>query len=120
MSVQKPAGYEDVLGDYGVVWSDSNCGEPIAWGWPIVATMDTARFEALKKTPGLELWCVKKGSWVCVRARLSAADARAKYGARVSVATGPRGGFESVSFIDDATGRVTKFTSRYMDPRRPA
>lgn len=94
---EKPAGYEDVLSDYGPVLHDGCCGEPIAWGFNIRQHLGD-RFGALGKYGTLE--CVKRfpSQWALVVHTLTREEAIAKYGPITDEEFGPRGGFQSVTF----------------------
>lgn len=97
MSVpKKPPGFEHDLGDYGPQFYDSNCGEPIAWGFKIVRFLDDQRFKDLGNYGFVE--CGAPGSWFLITEKLTRADAIKKYGKVTAEEFGPRGGFRSVTF----------------------
>jgi hypothetical protein len=80
----------------GEILYDGWCGEPIAWarlGDPVIG----------------QEW-TEHGS-VAVTSRLSPAEAFRKYGPITELVVGRNGGFESVTY------GVTKFVSRFVDPR---
>lgn len=80
----------------GEILYDSWCGEPIAWarpGDPVIG----------------QEWT--KHGWLAVTNRLSPAEAFRKYGPITELVVGRNGGFESVTY------GVTKFVSRFVDPR---
>jgi hypothetical protein len=54
----KPAGFEDVLGDFGPQLYDQGCDEPVAWGFEITSYLGRERWEELKK-----LGPVEYGGW---------------------------------------------------------
>jgi len=86
-----PAGFEDALSSYDVVFHDSWCGEPLAWGFKILGRLGTNRFDSLRRFGELER--VEMGRWVLVTKRLTPDDARAKYGEVTKLELGPQGGF---------------------------
>lgn len=80
----------------GDVLRDGWCGEPIAW--------------ARVGNPVIQREWTEHG-WVAVTDRLSPDEAVRKYGPITELVVGRNGGFESVTY------GVTKFVSRFVDPR---
>lgn len=80
----------------GEVLYDGWCGEPIAWA------------RVGDSVIGRE-WT--QHGWAGVTERLAPAEAVRKYGAITDLVVGRNGGFESVTY------GVTKFVSRFVDPR---
>jgi hypothetical protein len=91
-----PEGYEKDLGEYGVMFCDASCGEPIAWGFVIRCQLGEERFNALGKYGSLE--CIEMGRWCLVVKWLSPEEATKKYGKVTNVERGPRGGFRSITY----------------------
>ncbi len=100
------------LGDYGVCFVDSTCGEPLAWGYPIEGRLGQKLWGFIDLFGEAE--CVNGGytsQWFLVRDKLTVNEAKKKYGKITNTELGPRGGYRSVTFGDK------KFTSRQLDPR---
>lgn len=110
MTPQKPKGYESMLSDYQVVAVDAFCGEPVAWGFKIIAHLGEELFENLRQYGSLK--CIDMGKWVLVVKSLTRAEAEEKYGPVTEEIFGPRGGWKSVTFGEK------KFSSEYLRPER--
>lgn len=96
----KPEGFEPYLGAFGVVLTDANHGEPIAWGWPVTKRMGVERFLALRKK--LPVVCSSAGQllseWVVIAKALSHDDAVAAHGPVTRIEVGPKGGWRATTY----------------------
>ena len=95
MIPNKPKGYENDLGDYGPQLYDSDCGEPISWGFKILHHLGEERFRALYKFGLLEC---SYPTWFLIVKKLTREEAIKKYGEITNEEFGPRGGWKSVIF----------------------
>lgn len=96
--------FRSALGEYDVIEWDLECGEPLAWGWPIIARLSEDQFNELHTMA--PLICITFRQWAVVDSTLTIEMAVEKYGPIVERERGPRGGFISVTFGEK------KFVSR--------
>ena len=105
-----PEKFKSYLGEFGPQLFDSGCGEPVAWGYPIIKHLGEPLWAELGQHGRLEYGSPGKlnGTWVLVTKTLTREEAISKYGPVTNEERGPRGGFRSVTF-------GTKiFFSRYL------
>ncbi len=110
---QQPSGFEQYLSKFGPVLYDGYCGEPVAWGFKIVARMDEILFRELGKYGQLE--CIEYGfdtKWALITKTLSREEAIEKYGPITNEVFGPRGGWKSTDFGSK------QFISKYLKPEK--
>jgi len=67
--------WQPYIGPYQVVSSDANCGEPLAWGFPIIRQVG----EKFHEMPGRTV-CGSMGDWALVTKRLTPKEAKKMYG----------------------------------------
>lgn len=109
--MNKPVGFEEVLGGYGAQLFDSWSGEPVSWGFKITKRIDDdAKWNELKKHGKLECNHGYPSSWFLIVKELTVDEAVAKYGEITSMVVGPRGGFRTVTYGDKT------FCSRTVEP----
>lgn len=108
MQFEKPSGYEDALGNYQVILVDMICGEPVAWGFPIVRHLGDEKFNKLRNFGILQYYDLDK--WALVVKTLSREEAEKIYGPINGEIFGPRGGWRSTTF------GTTKFISKFLKP----
>ncbi len=111
-NVEKPKGFENDLGSYGVCFYDSHCGEPVSWGFKIVNHLGEQRWAELGHFGDMQ--CTHGSynvNWYLIVKELTKEEALEKYGPVTNLEVGPRGGFRSVTYGDK------KFLSRKLDPR---
>ena len=95
MNPSKPEGYEADLGEYGTQLYDSDCGEPVGWGFKILHYLGDERFNMLHKFGNLEC---SYPSWFLITKKLTREEAIKKYGKITNEEFGSRGGWKSVTF----------------------
>lgn len=116
---ERPPGYtSEELGDYEACFSDSSCGETVAWGFPILKHLGEEKFEALKKFGTLECRYGGPGGgkWFLIVKRFTHEQAIEKFGEVTGEERGPRGGFRSRTY------GTTKFLSdltKYSQGEKP-
>lgn len=91
---QIPQEIAQFLGQHGSL-NDSLSGEPVAWGWPVVAHMGEVLFEEAKAYGQMVF---DHGGWFLIYRFLTRQEAIQKYGAVTAEEHGPRGGWKSVTF----------------------
>ena len=84
----------DISG-YGPQLYDSNCGEPIAWGYKILRHLGEDKWQKIGEYGRLEC---NYPSWFVITKFLTREEAIEKYGEVTSEERGPRGGFRSITF----------------------
>lgn len=103
-----PPHIRDYLGNYTEI-EDSASGEPIAWGYPVIAKM------------GEQLWAETKqfgemvfdhGQWYLITKVLTREEAVDKYGGIIHEEFGPKGGWKYVQFGQ------TLFKNKLMAPKK--
>ena len=77
---------------------DSDCGEPIKWGYKIINRMPEDLFNSLYNIKWGKLECIEWGHWAIVTKNLEYEEAVEKYGKVTNEEFGPRGGFRSITF----------------------
>lgn len=102
MKEQKiPKKFLPYLGTYGVMFHDSSCGEPIAWGYPVVAHLGNELWAEISKYGSLECnHSFPSSQWYLITKTLTPEEAVEKYGQITDLELGPRGGFRSVTYGD--------------------
>jgi hypothetical protein len=108
---EMPADLRRFFGGYGPQFHDGYCGEPIAWGYKVIARMDEERWSKGSEYGRLECGH-ETGDWFLITKVLTPDEARAQYGEVTNLELGPRGGFRSVTYGSK------KFGSKRLDPRR--
>jgi hypothetical protein len=108
---EMPADLRIFFGGYGPQFHDGYYGEPIAWGYEVLARMSEDRWAKASEYGRLE--CVHEtGDWYLITKILTPEEACAQYGGVTDLELGPRGGFRSVTYGSK------KFGSKRLDPRR--
>jgi hypothetical protein len=98
------------FGPYGPQFSESYCGETIAWGHAVLARMGEENWNKAAEYGQLE--CDHGGGdWFLVTKWLTPNEAREQYGEVTAFEVGPRGGFRRVTYDEK------RFLSRRLDPR---
>ncbi len=82
MAIRKnpPKGFEKYLSEYKVCAYDSNCGEPVMWGFVINKHLGKEQFSELKQYG--DVVCIGHGvttKWCLVTSKLTRAKAKEKY-----------------------------------------
>jgi hypothetical protein len=90
-----PSAFTKYLAGFRACLFDGECGEPIAWGFPITDRMSEDEFRELGAFGYLE--CVYP-SWFLITRRLTREEAIVQYGQVTDEEFGPRGGWKSVTF----------------------
>ena len=94
-----PEKFKSFLGEYKAVLFDSHCGEPIMWGYPIIAHLGEDLWKEISNYGGLEYGRSNdSGQWYLVTKYLTHKDAVEKYGSVTNLELGPRGGFRTITF----------------------
>ena len=108
---EMPTDLRSFFGGYGPQFHDGYCGEPIAWGYKVIARMGEERWSKASQYGRLE--CNHgTGDWYLITQALTPDEARAQHGEITNIELGPRGGFRSVTFGSK------KFASKRLDPRK--
>jgi len=108
---EMPADLRKFFGGYAAQFHDGYCGEPIAWGYKVVARMDEKRWAKVSEYGPLE--CAHEtGEWYLITKVLTPDEAHVQYGEVTGLELGPRGGFRS------ATYGSKRFCSKRLDPRK--
>jgi hypothetical protein len=108
---EMPADLRRYFGGYGPQFHDGYCGEPIAWGYMVIARMGEERWTNASEYGQLE--CIHgTGDWCLVTKVLTPDGARTQYGEVTGLELGPRGGFRSVTYGSK------KFGSKRLDPTK--
>lgn len=100
--------YDKILGNYGEMLYDGFCGEPIAWGFPLLERVDCNMWNELSALGELEY---RNGtSYALVTKWLTREEAIIKYGEVTDEEFGPKGGWKSVTLGEK------KFISKRFRP----
>ena len=87
------------IGSYKECFFDSNCGEPIAWGYQILRRMSDDDYADVRRHFAIEYAhdSLPACQFIIVKL-LSYKEVVDKYGEQTDLVLGPRGGFKSVTF----------------------
>jgi hypothetical protein len=108
---EMPAELRSFFGAYGPQFYDGYCGEPVAWGHPVLKRMDDARWQEASEYGDLQ--CAHlSGRWFLITKWLTVQEAQEKYGEVKNLELGPRGGFRTATYGDK------RFASKRLDPRK--
>ena len=108
---EMPDDLRKLFGLYGPQLCDAYSGQPISWGYRVLAHLGTkqwaeaSQFGVLECAPG-------NFSWFLITKRLTSDEARTQYGEVTNLELGPRGGFKSVTYGSK------RFRSKSLDPRK--
>jgi hypothetical protein len=105
-----PDEYASLFYSYSEVVCDTNCGEPIGWGFKPKHHLGD---ETFGEVGVLGMWeCLEIGNWVLVVRKLKPSQAIKEYGKITKLIIGPQGGFRSVTYGDST------FNSDWLNPRK--
>lgn len=106
-----PKDLEEYFGPYDVCWYDAICGEPVAWGYPVLRHLGEELWAKAQAYGTMECDHGFSPEWCLVTKRLTPAEAKEKYGDVTNIDVGPRGGFRSVTY------GTKQFLAKELDPR---
>jgi hypothetical protein len=107
-----PKDLVEYFGCYDACFYDPICGEPVAWGYPVLRQLGEELWAKAQTLGTLECDHDFDPKWFLITRYLTPAEARKQYGEVTNVEVGPRGGFRTVTY-----GTKQFFTKR-LDPRQ--
>lgn len=111
MKRKLPKDLAEYFGPYDACFYDAICGEPVAWGYPVLRHLGDELWAKAQALGTMECEHGFAPKWFLVAKHLMPAEARKKYGEVTNIEVGPRGGFRSVTY------GTKRFFTKKLDPR---